>query len=103
MTNIKEKEQNILERLVILISGAFIFLLIFNKASFFICLGIVVIALIYAFGRNYLWLFLVLAPISLILGQIIYIPITTGWIYEASLAEIFLGLTAAVFFLDIYL
>jgi len=103
MTNIKEKEQNILERLVILIGGVFIFLLISGKASLFVCLSIAVIALIYAFGRNYLWLFLVLAPISLVLGQIIYIPITTGWIYEASLAEIFLGLTAVVFFLDVYL
>ena len=103
MTNIKEKEQNILERLIILIGGVFIFLLISGKASLFLCLGIAVIALVYALGRKYLWIFLVLAPISLIFGQIIYIPITTGWVYEASLAEIFLGLTAAVFFLDIYL
>ncbi|RLC39088.1 hypothetical protein DRH27_00605 [Candidatus Falkowbacteria bacterium] len=103
MANIKEKELNILERLVILIGGVFLFLLISGKASLFLCLGIAIIALIYFLGRKYLWLFLVLAPISLIFGQIIYIQITTGWVYEASLAEIFLGLAAVVYFLDIYL
>ena len=91
MTNIKEKEQNILERLIILIGGIFIFLLISGKASLFLCLGIAVIALVYALGHKYLWIFLVLAPISLIFGQIIYIPITDKIKQVCAMCSFFRG------------
>jgi len=99
---LKNRNRTII-RLLFLIVPLLVLLLIFNKASFSIALGISFVALFYAFFKEHNWVLLVLAVPSLSFGQVINIPISASWVYEARLAEIFLLLSAAIYILDIFL
>lgn len=99
---LKNRNQTIL-RLMFFIVPLFILLLLFNKINLSIVLGISFIAFFYAFFREQNWILLILAIPSLSFGQVINIPISAGWVYEARLAEIFLMFSAIVYILDIFL
>ena len=90
-------------RLMILVIPVFILSILFEQASLFVIAGIMFAVFYFLFLRKYLWFLLVLAAPSLCLGKIIDIPITANWAYEARAAEIFLLITAVLYFLDSYL
>lgn len=103
MEKYQKNREILIKRLLYVIAGFLILLLFFDKASLSIILGVIILALAYAFGRDKIWILLVLVIPGLIFGKVLYIPVTDGWVYEARLAEIFLGLIFAVFILDIFL
>ena len=98
-----EKRKGVILRLLLVIIFVFIGILITNKTSIYIIIGIIAIVFSYLFLKDYLWIFLVISIPSLSLGKCLYIPITTGWIYEARLAEVFLGLALIGFLSDKFL
>ncbi|MCU0679448.1 MAG: O-antigen ligase family protein [Planctomycetes bacterium] len=91
-----------IKRIALLTALAFGMLLIFNKASIFVVVALVFICLALLIFKDKAWILLVLAAPTLALGQVIYIPVTTGWVYEARAAELVLVLVAAVYGLYIF-
>jgi hypothetical protein len=77
----------------------FLFIIYYNLASISLILTLVIFSLIFIFFRDKLWFFLIFAIPTLIFGQIVKIPVTSSWIYEASISElIILGLAAIFIF-----
>lgn len=99
---ITPKRNELFIRLLIFVIPAYSLILILDKANLTVILGILAIGLFYLAGRRHVWLLPLLALPSLTLGHVLYIPITTGWIYEARAGEILLLLAAAVYLLDLY-
>lgn len=93
----------LIKRLLFMVVVFLLFLTALDKVSVSIIFGIIILASVYAFLRENIWLLLIVTVPSLIFGKVLFIPITPGWIYEAHLAEILLGLVFAVYFLDIFL
>lgn len=96
-----EERKDLLVRLVFVLAPLLFFLILWDKASWFVVLASLAITLMYVFLRPHLWLFLALSLPSLSLGKVVNIPVTANWVYEARLAEIFLGLVAVLYILDI--
>lgn len=64
----------------------------------YLILAMIFLFLAFIFLRRHIWLALPAAAIGLVFGTILYFPVTTSWVYEASISEILL-LTAAFIFL----
>ncbi|MBI4812667.1 O-antigen ligase family protein [Candidatus Falkowbacteria bacterium] len=92
-----------LGRLLLIIAPLFLLLVLFNLTSFYIILSLIVLALVYVFLKRQLWIFLVLAVPSLVFGKFINFYVNPGWVYEMSLAEVFILAAAIVFLLDKFL
>jgi O-antigen ligase len=90
-------------RVLLLIIGVYLMLIFSGQTSAILIMGIAFIAILYALWREYIWMFMVLAIPGLIPGMIFDIPVNNEWVYEASLAEIFLVIAGAVFFMDLFL
>ncbi len=90
-------------RLMVLVVPLFTVSIIFEKVGLFILAGILFATIYFLFLRKYLWFLLVVSVPSLCLGKIVDIPITANWVYEARAAEIFLLITAVLYFLDAFL
>jgi O-antigen ligase len=99
----KNNRISIFIRLMLLVVPLFALSIAFEQAGLFVLTGIVFAVLYFLFFRKYLWLLLVLAPPSLCVGDLIDIPVTANWVYEARAAEIFLIIATLLFFLDSYL
>ena len=90
-------------RLALFFASLLIFSIIFNKASLVLIFTVLAVTVIFIFFKDKIWLLLILAVPALTLGEVISIPVTLNWVYEARLSEIFLVLAALVFLLDKYL
>jgi len=101
-STINPARTDIFKRLVLLVIPVYALILVLDKASLTVVVGILGIALFYVLARQYTWVLPLLALPSLTLGHVLYIPITTGWIYEARAGEVLLLVAAAVYFLDLY-
>lgn len=100
---VPDNKKEIFWRLSAVIAPLFLFLILFNLISVYTILGLALLAFVYVFLRRYIWVFLALAAPSLILGKIIHFYITPSWVYEMTLAEVFILLAAAIFLLDKFL
>lgn len=98
-----DNKKEIFWRLSAVIAPLFLFLMLFNLISVYTILGLALLAFVYVFLRRHIWVFLALAAPSLVLGKIIHFYITSSWVYEMTLAEVFILLAAAIFLLDKFL
>lgn len=104
--NIKKINKNrdiLLKRALWVIVPFLLAILVLDKVSLTIIFGVLAIYLIFIFAKDKIWYLLILTIPSLVFGKILYIPITSTWIYEARFAEVFLGLVLIIFVLDIFL
>ena len=104
--NIKKINKNrgiLLKRVLWVIVPFLLAILALGKVSLTIIFGVLAIYLIFIFAKDKIWYLLILTIPSLVFGKILYIPITSTWIYEARFAEVFLGLVLIIFVLDIFL
>lgn len=93
----------VLKRLTIVAAPVLVLVLVLNKASLFVIIAVAAITAALIFFKNKTWLLLALAAPTLAIGTVVYIPVTTGWIYEARVAELLLALAAVVYGLHIFL
>jgi len=103
MEKYQKNREKILKRLIILLAGPLFLLLTLDKVSFSIIFAILLLAFAYLFLRKKLWLVLLCVIPGLVFGKMIFISITSGWVYEARLSELLLLLAFVVFVLDIIL
>ncbi|MFH1582816.1 MAG: O-antigen ligase family protein [Candidatus Falkowbacteria bacterium] len=76
------------------------FLLIYGKILSFVILAPLLMVCAYFLFRNHIYALLILALPALSLGEIVNIPVTYNWIYEASLTEVLLIVAVSVFLID---
>jgi len=88
-------------RLIFLLAPVLFFLILYNKVSLSLIIGVIVLCVLYLFFKNYLCALLIISIPSLTLGKILNISITANWVYEARLAEILILISALLFILDI--
>jgi O-antigen ligase len=91
---------NSFARYLMVIMPVFLVLVFANKANLYTLLAIAMIALIYGFFRDKLFYFFAFSLPALAFGQIVHIPLTPTWVYDATLAEVLLTATVIVFLFD---
>ena len=91
------RENSSFRRLLFLVGALFLLTFYFNLASLSLIVIILSSFLLTLIFKEKIWLFLVLAAPSLVLGKILFLPIPVNWVYEMSLAEAFLLIAAVVF------
>ena len=72
----------------------------FNLLPPVLAISIAAFFILYVFLSEYSWVLVTLIPLGVALGTIINIDITTTWVYEISLGEIFLFVSMGALFLD---
>jgi O-antigen ligase len=77
-------------------------LLYLNLANYFLILAIFVLIVAYIF-KDKIWLLLILTVPSLSLGSFLHLQVNPNWVYEASLAEVFILIVFLVSILDLFL
>jgi len=89
-------------KLILLFAGFLSGLLYFELATSYtyVLIFVLTIGLIY---RRYAWVLLPLALPSLLFGRVLYFPITNNWMYEATIAEVLLGLTFLILIFGHYI
>lgn len=95
--SLENNRLSILYRLLLISAILMAFLIFFNFISFYIISSLLVFILTYILFRKCVWIFLVFTIPALIFGQFIDFEIRPNWIYEISLAEIFIILTSLIF------
>ncbi len=90
-------------KVIFLTLSFYIFILYFNFLNVYSILIVVSVFFVYIFLKKYLWILLILIIPFLTLGEIIYIQIRPGWIYEMSVSEILIILSFVVFTINIFI
>lgn len=92
-----------LKRIAFIVLAVLVYfgLLFLNLANYFLLLAIFVLIIAYIF-KDYIWILLVLAVPSLIFGTFLKFQINPNWIYEASLAEVFIVIGFLILLIDIF-
>lgn len=96
----KEDKMVIFRKLILIILPLFLFIIYFNLSSIYLITALLLFSLIFVFFRDKLWLFLLFTIPALIFGQIANIPVTSSWIYEASISELIILGVAMIFIFD---
>lgn len=89
-------------KLIIVFIGLLFSLLYFELANFYTYLFLLIVTLGVMLRRD-IWVLVPLVIPSLLVGRVLYFPITNNWMYEATLAEVFLGVAFIVLILDRYI
>ncbi|MDD4333166.1 MAG: O-antigen ligase family protein [Patescibacteria group bacterium] len=92
----------VLARLLILTLPFLVLLIWLDIANIYIISAIFVLALVYVF-KKHIWLLPIISLPLLAFGQIIYIPITPSWVYEASIAEAAIIFSTLVILIDAFI
>jgi hypothetical protein len=90
----------VFSKLIFICLPLFLFILYFNLSSIYLISALIIFSLAFIFLKNKLWIFLIFAIPTLIFGQIAKIPVTSSWVYEASISELIILGIVIIFIMD---